>query len=134
MTDREKVIRGLEACNRRSCNGSDCQNCPYYDDEDTAELPFGICNIQDMVGDALALLKEQKAMIAVACDVLEIYAPDAACDEFSEDEKQWEICSAECKNGLYTKCWERFLKWKLEKRRKPPEQMRETPWEGGGDA
>lgn len=59
MADREKVIRGLEACNRQSYNGSDCQNCPYYDDEDTAELPSGICNIQDMFDDALALLKEQ---------------------------------------------------------------------------
>lgn len=83
----------------------------------------------DVVREIIAPLREQEAMIAVACDVLEIYAPDAACDEFSEDEKQREICSAECKNGLYTKCWERFLKWKLEKRRKPPEQMRDTKWE-----
>ena len=60
MTEREKVIRGLEACNRQSYNGSDCQNCPYYDDEDTAELPFGICNIQDMFDDALALLRDQE--------------------------------------------------------------------------
>lgn len=62
MADREKVIRGLTACNRRPIDGdgSDCQNCPYYDDEDTAELPFGICNIQDMFDDALALLKERK--------------------------------------------------------------------------
>lgn len=60
MVDREKVMRGLKACNRQSYNGSDCQNCPYYDDEDTAELPFGICNIQDMFDDALALLEEQE--------------------------------------------------------------------------
>lgn len=60
---REKAIRGLEACNRQSYNGSDCQNCPYYDDEDTAELPFGICNIQDMFDDALALLKEQEPRV-----------------------------------------------------------------------
>ena len=63
MADLEKVIRGLEACNRQSYNGSDCQNCPYYDDEDTAELPFGICNIQDMFDDALALLKEQEPRV-----------------------------------------------------------------------
>lgn len=66
MTDakkREKVIWGLEACNRQSYNGSDCQNCPYYEDEDTAELPFGICQIQDMFDDALALLREQEPRV-----------------------------------------------------------------------
>ena len=68
MPDREKVIRGLKACNRQPYNGSDCQNCPYYDDEGTAELPFGICNIQDMFDDALALLKEQEAHIVTEED------------------------------------------------------------------
>ena len=63
MADREKVMRGLEACNRKRNNGSDCENCPYYDDEDTAELPFGICNIQDMFDDALDLLKEQEPRV-----------------------------------------------------------------------
>lgn len=75
MTDaerREKVIRGLEACNRQSYNGSDCQNCPYYDDEDTAELPFGMCNIQDMFDDALALLKEQEARVMTREEVIDL--------------------------------------------------------------
>lgn len=59
MIDLEKVVAGIEACNRISDNGSDCQNCPYYDDEDASELPFGVCNIHDMLADALALLKER---------------------------------------------------------------------------
>ena len=63
MAEREKVIRGLEACNRQSYNGSDCQNCPYYEDEYEADIPYGMCNIQDMFDDALDLLKEQEARV-----------------------------------------------------------------------
>ena len=59
MSELEKVIEGIEACNRVSDNGSDCQNCPYYDDEDASELPFGVCNIHDMLADALDLLNER---------------------------------------------------------------------------
>ena len=77
MPDREKVMLGLKACNRQSYNGSDCQNCPYYDDEDTAELPLGICNIQDMFDDALALLREQEAReLSESCD---------NCDEYDKE-------------------------------------------------
>lgn len=82
MPDREKVIRGLEACNRQSYNGSDCQNCPYYDDEDTAELAFGICNIQDMFDDALALLKEQEPRVMTREEVLTL--PEGAVVWFEE--------------------------------------------------
>lgn len=75
MAEREKVIRGLTACNRRPIDGygSDCQNCPYYDDEseDEVELPFGICNIQDMFDDALALLREQEPRILSLGEAIE---------------------------------------------------------------
>ena len=67
---REKVIRGLKACNRQSYNGSDCQNCPYYEDEYEADIPYGMCNIQDMFDDVLALLKEQEARVMTEGDVL----------------------------------------------------------------
>ena len=55
MTDREKVIKGLEAhekgCGYRSHN-CDAMGCPYrYGDES--------CDIAEMCHDAIALLKEQ---------------------------------------------------------------------------
>lgn len=86
MADREKVMRGLEACNRQSYNESDCENCPYYDDEDTAELPFGMCNIQDMFDDALALLKEQEAKEL-----------SESCENCSEYDNEKHYCPRFCK-------------------------------------
>lgn len=49
MPDREKVIKGLECCKRK--DGSECRVCPYTESEYCTE---------DMVTDALALLKEQE--------------------------------------------------------------------------
>lgn len=60
MTDaekREKVIRGLEVCNQYRFFGRDCYGCPYYGEE------FSVCNIQDMLDDALSLLKEQEPRV-----------------------------------------------------------------------
>ena len=95
MTDREKVIRGLAACNRKINNGSDCENCPYYDDEDTVELPFGICNIQDMFDDALALLKEQEPRVIPLSELLTFDAkwqfntPPYLCTEEIDTKRMW---------------------------------------------
>ena len=105
MPDKERVMKALSICSESGFD--DCKKCPYWE--------YADCN-ERLCADALALLKDQEAMIAVACDVLETYAPDAACDEFSEDAKQWEICEKDCGHGHYSKCWKRFLKWKLEKR------------------
>ena len=116
MVDREKVMRGL-VC--KSGETVLCGTCAYLNRN-------GYCDKSRLAKEALALLEEQEKMIAVACDVLEIYASDAACDEFSEDEKQWEICEKDCGHGHYSNCWRRFLKWKLEKRLKgksePPKE------------
>lgn len=143
---REKVIRGFEACNRQSYNGSDCQNCPYYDDEDTAELPFGICNIQDMFDDALALLKEQEARVIKEGELYRFQCKDVWIEkilsnyqhivyaatlkvvsgycifhgmEYDETIKDYNV---ECAYGW--RCWTA---------RPTEEQMRETPWEGDAD-
>ena len=45
MVDREKVIKGLEHCEKQGCDG-----CPYYPNDDGCRLNQ----------DALALLKEQE--------------------------------------------------------------------------
>ena len=49
MPDREKVIKGLKYCTHT--NGIDCQNCPYWQDDDC---------IDALNADFLALLKEQE--------------------------------------------------------------------------
>lgn len=48
MTDRESVIKALECCKRK--DGNECKVCPYTESE--------YC-VEDMVMDALKLLKEQ---------------------------------------------------------------------------
>lgn len=64
MVEREKVIRGLEVCNQYRFFGRDCYGCPYYGEE------FSVCNIQDMLDDALSLLKEQEPKVMTQEEVL----------------------------------------------------------------
>ena len=49
MTDREKVIKGLNCCTHT--DGAECPNCPYWQDDDCVEA---------LNADALALMKEQE--------------------------------------------------------------------------
>ena len=58
MNDREKVVKGLEHCTRPTeygKGGNHCMDCPY-----TEAIGFNQfkCNGQQMMKDALALLKE----------------------------------------------------------------------------
>lgn len=53
MPDREKVIKGLTACRKTIC-----ESCPYNASGEENINP--ICFINEMISDALALLKEQK--------------------------------------------------------------------------
>ena len=55
MPDREKVIKGLEHCRKTSC-----ESCPYNAADVKSSNP--ICLINEMLSDALALLKEQEAV------------------------------------------------------------------------
>lgn len=68
MPDREKVLKGLECCEKT--DGSDCKNCPYTDDCDCVEF---------MSRDALALLKKQEATIKAQQFVL-----NNACEKLKE--------------------------------------------------
>ena len=55
MTDREKVIKGLEMC----IKDIECTGCPYENDCFAQDgNPFGT----SMMRDALALIKEQEAV------------------------------------------------------------------------
>ena len=51
MTDREKVIKGLECCSFRTANT--CRECPYGN-------VYGSAECAQMAKDALELLKEQE--------------------------------------------------------------------------
>ena len=55
MADIEKVIKGLEHCKRESEHIDDnpCNGCPYYE----------LKECQQMMADALELLKEQERQI-----------------------------------------------------------------------
>ena len=55
MTDREKVIKGLEICVNRVPGKYDCNECPY-------EIDGNYCEI-NLAKDALELLKEQEAVV-----------------------------------------------------------------------
>ena len=53
MSDREKVIRGLECC-KDSNVGFECPSCPYYPSQKSDKCIF------ELHSDALALLKAQE--------------------------------------------------------------------------
>ena len=57
MSDREKVIRGLELCVTDYLTQDNCKICPYGNGDDT-----GYCWVE-MNTDALELLKEQEEEI-----------------------------------------------------------------------
>ena len=56
MTDREKVIKGLEICQKKKRTGFSCFECPYA--IATGEIDDWC--IRGLYRDALALLKEHK--------------------------------------------------------------------------
>lgn len=57
MTDREKVIKGLECCSAMS--GDECGKCPYGHECRDTDLPYGMPHL---AADTLALLKAQEPM------------------------------------------------------------------------
>ena len=70
MTDREKVINGLECCNVQNDDFPPlCEECPYRDDK------IGSCEYyHDILSDALTLLKAQSEI--VHCKDCEEFATD----------------------------------------------------------
>ena len=55
MPNRDKVIKGLEHCNKDGCAKDICADCPYVD-KNPSEC------IGQLMSDALALLKEQEGV------------------------------------------------------------------------
>lgn len=76
MTDREKVIKGLERCKE----GGSCDGCQY-------DIQSSKC-IFLLHADSLALLKEQEAIIKAQQFVL-----NNACEKLKEQENSHETCT-----------------------------------------
>jgi hypothetical protein len=59
MTDREKVIKWLEECQKPECT---CKNCPYYLEVDASAADEAVLEhcCDQLMRDALALLREQE--------------------------------------------------------------------------
>ena len=77
MADIEKVIKGLEHCKRESEHIDDnpCNGCPYYE----------LKECQQMMADALELLKEYKRKEVCPCT----HCMEWECDEVCEEYKKW---------------------------------------------
>lgn len=58
MTDKEKIIKGLECC--AAMSGDECRKCPYGDECRDTDLPYGMPHL---AANALTLLKEQEVIL-----------------------------------------------------------------------
>ena len=129
MAEREKVIRGLEAC-ARDVGIMHCRECPYN----------GILCITPLLRDALALLKDQEARV-MTLEELCSSPPDYM---YLETYNGWLECviqdigesSASYGTFVYgfdmsfVKSWKSYGKdWRCWTDRPTYEQMKEAPWQ-----
>ena len=125
MTDaekREKVMKGLSIC---ADDDETCSNCPYRDGISTFQCLTGLAK------DALALLKEQEARLMTLEEVEEMAAksdPDPICAEWSTGRMGWIVGSIHLLANMMKNGNRDIRAWTS---RPTPEQMRDTPWEGG---
>lgn len=141
MTDREKVIRGLECHATKGFVA--CQDCPYYPDEliyeDDDDMEGTICE-EKLAADALALLKEQEARVMTENEA-ECDCPDCvyfetrtgwlecAIKDEGESDRYFGVFVYGC-NEWFMRSYEEYGKtWRCWTSRPTPEQMRETKWE-----
>ena len=93
MPDREKVIKGLTACRKTAC-----ESCPY--NASSGEISNPICFINEMLSDALALLKEHDAV--VRCKDCKYYDRFNGCmswHDVNSNNDNWYCADGECKEG-----------------------------------
>ena len=77
MADIEKVIKGLESCIGHCA----LMDCPYFDEKCET---IG-CNGNQVMKDALELLKEYKRQDGCPCT----HCMEWECDEVCEEYKKW---------------------------------------------
>ena len=142
MTDREKVIKGLECCQKKVCIYDDTlKECPYWELCGRHEDAFEDCT-KVLAKDALALLKAREARVMTLdealgaevnvdqCwlevnDIRQIYLADAVvCPEHLEraDIQRWGATDCQLPLDLYGKYWRMWTA-------KPTDEQREAiPW------
>ena len=128
MADREKVIRGLEAC-ARDVGIMHCRECPYN----------GILCITPLLRDALALLKEQEARVLTLEELQAIETPwDRNAPPYLFVENRSSTGSRWMSWGFMHDCvilpgtmgvQNYGSKWRVWNLQPTPEQMRDTKWE-----
>ena len=83
----EKVIKGLECCKRK--DGNECKVCPYTESD--------FC-VEDMVTDAIAMLKEQEAIEPGAdsgmCEICSFYERALPVKPHYNARTNWYECGA----------------------------------------
>ena len=77
MTDKEKVIKGLEYHLKELTVGKTCFECPYLGDNP--------CEI-NLIANAIAMLKEQEEL---ARSLHEVQHPCNIIERYEPDEKGW---------------------------------------------
>lgn len=149
MTERKKVIRGLECHATKGFVA--CQDCPYYPDEliyeDDDDTEGTICE-EKLAADALALLKEQEPRVMTMEELLDVGRVwESSAPPYLWLDKNRSIYNTisfwcawrdifEMIHGRHDKYTDENYgsEWRCWTSRPTPEQMRETPWEGDSDA
>lgn len=138
MADREKAIRGLEAC---ACDSRlmQCENCPYHTDKSRC--------VTTLMRDVLALLKEQEARVLTLEELQAIETPwnrNTPPYLFVEERSgtgsrwirwmSWGIIHDGVRSQGTMGVQNYGSKWRVWNLEPTSEQMRDTPWEGESDA
>lgn len=122
MTDREKVMKGLECCIDVNTEAS-CRECPYYNHER--------CDPDDVLRDALTLLKKQEARVMTVDEInkrAESLDPDPIFVQWRETGgTAWIVGSINIIAVMVNSGNRDVRAWTS---RPTPEQMRDTKWEG----
>lgn len=100
MTDREKVLKGLEHCIARYIDGL-CDDCPYMGELDKSYMIPMKCK-EIIMRDALAMLKEQESIIEVLKSDLQ-ETLDVVANRGNV------VRCKDCKNRNSWECWQYFF-------------------------
>ena len=105
MTDKEKVIKGLEYHLKELTVGKSCYECPYLGDNP--------CEIQ-LIANALALLKEQEDLGTELTNAVElIRKKNERIEKLLKEQEAVEPYSmnAERTYGICPKCWKIIFRY-----------------------
>ena len=159
MPEKEKVIEALRIC-RENLSTKSCRKCPYMRGRDGTGTCYPIDaeeNVvhlcwQDLVDDALALLREQEPRVLEYSDIekhplvwledndkedvipalfLQYNGWNAAFSRQAPDEY---VSSLVHSATVYAVEKAYGVMWRAWTSRSTPEQMRDTKWEGDSDA